>query len=133
MNLGDPVGLAGDHTGDIHQDSDGSRTDNGKDEVVHTTSGGISILTIAVEEHGRAVEHAGKQTEDVADDLLRELRSGSGQVEVKTEEVATDAEAEELSPNSIPMNTMQRHTHCSGLIGSLRKIRASNTQITGPV
>lgn len=76
MNLGDPVGLARSHADNVHQDSDNTCTDNGEDEVVHTTSGGVSILAVAVEEHGSAIEHAGQQAEDVANHLLREFRSG---------------------------------------------------------
>ena len=95
MNLGDPVGLARSHADNVHQDSDNTCTNNGEDEVVHTTSGGVSILAVAVEEHGSAVEHAGQQAEDVANHLLREFRSGGGQVEVQAEDVAADAEAEE--------------------------------------
>ena len=95
MNLGDPVGLAGGHANDVHQDSNNTCADNSEDEVVHTTGGGVSILAVAVEEHGSAVEHAGQQAEDVANHLLREFRSGGGQVEVQAEDVAADAEAEE--------------------------------------
>ena len=75
-----------------------------------TTSRGVGVLTVAVEEHRSAVEEAGSQAEGVAETLLRELRRRRNQVEVyeearlvETHQVVAEQHADEHRNQAYPL------------------------------
>ena len=85
VDVESPVLHAGVCTERVQDDGDNTSAQDGEDEVPHTTSRGVGVLTVAVEEHRSAVEEAGSQAEGVAETLLRELRRRRNQVEVYEE------------------------------------------------